>query len=478
MDAERAETHLRLLAEAELRHAVAPAGDVTIPVSGLNGARIMRVAQALISVNVLDAEMADAILADFDLAVATRQPVSRGAPIALRPPGIRRRIARLVQTSTRQTYSGFAGAGASATSSRPAGQHEADRTVPVGMMIPLRDKDAHGELYVLAYSHTASGSRFTVAAWLRGEHPARIRSLPAGFDLLDNFTATDDRGDRYTLGFSGGGGDATWAGLLKLNPDPPSGIRWLDLTAAGSRPRRISLDTPAHPPAATSTGTSRPAGEHLLDVTAAQILTQVADQPPGRHGARRYGDSHLAVGLGDVIEALQAAGALSPLSAVPGQLATLCESLDLHDHGIVAPPAAGLPKPWLGMLAHAHRRKRDTDPPREGCAGAAVTLPEVDGVTVSVLGLHADQDGTILHLHASGVALEPEPGLAALPLFWLLDDTGRWHTTTESGWSTEHDGELTARLRIVPPLTRGTSIDIIAAGQSAEVRVTLTLVWR
>jgi hypothetical protein len=57
-----------------------------------------------------------------------------------------------------------------------------------------------------------------------------------------------------------------------------------------------------------------------------------------------------ADGLGDVIAALRAAGALSPLSPVPGQLAALCARLHLTGHGITAPPARNLPGPWLSML--------------------------------------------------------------------------------------------------------------------------------
>jgi hypothetical protein len=42
------------------------------------------------------------------------------------------------------------------------------------------------------------------------------------------------------------------------------------------------------------------------------------------------------------IAALQACGALSPLSPVPGQVAALCASLDVTGHGITARPARQL----------------------------------------------------------------------------------------------------------------------------------------
>jgi hypothetical protein len=177
-----------------------------------------------------------------------------------------------------------------------------------------------------------------------------------------------------------------------------------------------------------------------------------------------------------VVDALTAAGALSPLSRVPGQLATLCESLEVRDHGITATPAADLPKPWLSLLTHVNRRKRFIESQRAGYAGAAVTLPPLDGVTVSILGLHSDRDGTMLHVHASGLApgeLEP----ASLPVLWLRDESGRWHVASPNGWQRQ-EREVTAQLRVLPPLTSGSSLDVFARGRSAEVRATLRLTWR
>jgi hypothetical protein len=130
------------------------------------------------------------------------------------------------------------------------------------------------------------------------------------------------------------------------------------------------------------------------------------------------------------------------------------------------------------VLAHAQRKKPDTALPREGCAGAAIVLPELDGVTVSILGLDAAEDCTMLHVHATGVDLAADSEAGFLPVLWLRDDAGRWHAAQTTSWSTGHDGEATAQLLIVPPLTRSASIDIIAAGRSAEVRTTLPLGWR
>jgi len=107
-----------------------------------------------------------------------------------------------------------------------------------------------------------------------------------------------------------------------------------------------------------------------------------------------------ADGLGDIITALQTCGALSPLSPVPGQLAALCADLNVNGHGIPAPSVRDLPEPWLSLLACYRRRKTGATPARDGCAAAAVMLPEVDGIRLAILGLHNCQDSTVVHMHA------------------------------------------------------------------------------
>ena len=71
------ETHLRQLAEAELRRATAPGAQ------GLGHAgRLPLVAYALIAVGAVDVGAADEIRAELDLALAARQPgVGSAAPV-------------------------------------------------------------------------------------------------------------------------------------------------------------------------------------------------------------------------------------------------------------------------------------------------------------------------------------------------------------------------------------------------------------
>jgi hypothetical protein len=194
----------------------------------------------------------------------------------------------------------------------------------------------------------------------------------------------------------------------------------------------------------------------------------------------------VADGLGDAITALQACGVLSPLSPVPGQLAALSATLNVSGHGITARPARQLPRPWLSMLAHYRRRTPEQAPGRDGCAAAAVALPDLDGIRLTLLGLHNADGTTVLYGHASGIT-PPGPGRPPgaeldFPLsIWIRDNGGQWHATraTARGWSAEDDREMTLRLQVVPPLSRATTwIEVLAAGPSAQARAALPVRWQ
>jgi hypothetical protein len=454
---DRGETHLRLVAEAELRRVREQ--DASVPA----GARVLRVAQALTAVGAIDTATADAIKADFELALTGRQrrpPGGRSADSPWVPTAWRRMPRRSGQPGASQPAAG------PSVNTGPSGV--ADRLVPVGMTIPVRSAESHGELHLLTYVQTAAGAWFTTMAGLHSvPAPGQPRPDPPGLELLHRLAATDGAGRAYTLTFRGGGaagnGSAEWSGQLKLDPDPPPGLSWLDLAAGPAEPAtRIHLDSPP-PPDVTITPTALTPGEHLLDGLAASLLGS---------GRTRIGPgllTHAADQLDDIVEALKAVGALPPLSPVPGQLATLYARMNVPS--VTAAPAGDLPERWLSVLAR-QRGNPDPDPdPSQSCAGAAVALPELDGIKIMILGLHSNESGTVLHLHAS--AVEPKGGL---PVLWLRDDGGHWHTTRPRGTGAR-DGEVTMRLLIVPPVHRSAWIEVVAAGASAEARTTLALRW-
>ena len=142
------------------------------------------------------------------------------------------------------------------------------------------------------------------------------------------------------------------------------------------------------------------------------------------------------------------------------------------------------------MAQHADAPGREPQPPPAPgiLAATVVRLPEIDGATIAIAGLHHGERGTILHLLATGVTLEGDwpyaRGVRPLPVLWIRDSGGRWHATrldsVVSPWGGNGANPWTATrmvrvwLRIVPPLDRGTAwIEISGAGRSAQVRVTL-----
>ena len=167
---------------------------------------------------------------------------------------------------------------------------------------------------------------------------------------------------------------------------------------------------------------------------------------------------------------------------MPARLAALCASLRIGGHGITAAPAPELPEPWLSMLTHYHRRKPETAPAGDGFAGVAAALPELEGIRLVLLGLHNCDGGTWMDT----LALGQVPGLQhralgldmAFPLsIWVRDGAGRWHAARPAGWYHEA-GEAALTLRLTPPLTRSCAwIEVLATGQSAEVRATVPLCW-
>jgi hypothetical protein len=508
MNRERAETFLRLLVETELRGPVLPsrADERPRPRAApptaeapfvMRSVALTRAAWALTAVGALDPETADAVMAEAELAMAVRvrpglaETGTGGPPLAVPVGPGRFASARLVFRPGHGPWGGpgarlprapaaeesveGAATGADAGAAGEAGGPE--RYVPVGVMILFHDETVSGELDLMSYAHTAAGARL-VATWqARDPLASRRRGLPP----IDAFTVTDDRGQRYELIF-GTKGRSESSCDLNLRPDPPPDIRWLDITAPGEQAVRVDLERPAGVPAPAVREVGLAAGEHLLNRIAERVLTMAPDFPGQLAAMAPVPMAGVVAGLGVTVAALEAAGVLPPRSPVPARLAALCASLGISGHGITAAPAPDLPEPWLSLLSHYHRRRPGTAPARDGFAAAAAALPELDGIRLVLLGLHNCDGGTWVNALAHGRLARRQHGPhgldIAFPLsIWIRDDAGRWHVARPAGWFDEGD-EATVTLRLTPPLTRAPArIEVLAAGQSAEVRATVPLCW-
>jgi hypothetical protein len=446
VDRERGEAYLRLLAEAELRagHTDADLG------------RMRWVAQALNSVRALETGTAEAIIADHAVALGSRRRSYRGLMLGEPPP--------LPHGPWGAPwFTGPAGAGS-------PDQGGPDRLMPLGLTIRHVHDRTERELHLLSYSRTAAGAWFVIA-WVASPSAASSGNpLPFG-----PIQITDDRGTRYSSSFSGAGGSDP-VGHLALHPDPVDDIQWFELALPGSPALRIGVN-PDGPPddiCPQVRETSLSAGEHFLNRSAELLLVsslRYSSRP------RRWPDD-LVTWLGDVIAALEAAGALSPVSPVPGQIAALCARLGITRHGITAPPARCLPQPWLSLLGCQHK-KPDPPPAWDGFAAVAAALPELNGITLTLLGVLSLGAKTVLYLRASGYGGPAGSPDQEIPLsVWVRASDGRWYATKLDHWSNDgRDHMLT--LHLVPPLpTFAAWIELLAAGPSAEVSARLPLRWQ
>jgi hypothetical protein len=417
MDRERAETYLRLLAEAELRRAMnAPAGR-----RGWWSTRLELAARALCALGAVGAGVANSVQADFGLAVAERRDLPAPHLVPERD--------------------------------EPAPGHASCRVVPVGQVISIGDGDVRRELLLVAYAQSAAGARF----------------MGTG-ERFPPFPATDDRGVRYQI---------TWmigpaAMEMLLRPDPRHQVRWLDLTPAGQPAVRVHLDPQVPPDVSVTRDAHRP-GELMLDVIAARIILAALSRE--RLAADAELRSFVGAGPGYIVAALDGTGLLPPDSPLPGQLAGLCTRIGLDGHGITAPPAGDLPERWDSLLT---RRREQADPPAPGILAATVAeLPELDGARITIAGLHHAGGRTIMHLLVSGVTLDHDwpydRGTRPMLMLWVHDSKGSWHATRPASVS-EWGNAIRMCLEIIPPLDRDTArIEVCVAGRSAQARLILPL---
>jgi hypothetical protein len=463
---ERAETYLRLRAEAEVRRLLRLPGGVPDPrwvllpptrpgvhVSIVDIARSVQqvrwAGEILVAAGLLADESVTRIAAELDVALMLRSRTE--------PAWFTRRLGWVLEQL------------GSAPGEQAPPDHRAAqpmRMTPIGRVLGVANDRAPSDLHLMTLVRAQDGAELAVAMrmrWPLDGSSADLEITGAGPQHLpyDQLWAVDDRGADYRLGLAGEGRTVTWQGTIQLSPAPPPGARWLDLIADGThRLIRLDLDAPAPPARVTiERSPAVPAGERLLGAQAERILASAWDIE-GPDADQR---------LGEMITVLAAAGAIAADSATPGHLAALCQRLGAEENGITAPAAAEIPGPWASILA-----QRDAEPPGhpgELFAPLAVVLPDIEGARFALAGLTSAAGESHLHVVASGMPELPAPGRDTGFSWWIRDGAGNWHVAVETDPPARPAGQTAFRLRLTPPLDASPdTIEVVVTGPVTRVR--------
>jgi hypothetical protein len=446
--ADRAETYLRLLAEAALRPAAN--GDIS---------RVRRAAEALTDAGVLGDQTVAEILADVHLALRVRGR-RQAAGVASR---LRRLRGFQPGSSLRQ----------------PGGQREPWRVLPLGrppagsrLMALIRTPDRALAPAVLQFP------------------AAPMEPLDTDIGPLTTLTATDDLGTSYRIGFPDGTwAGSTWTGTISLHPAPPLAVRRLEISSPNGPVLRADLSAaPAGhlAPVLALEPVGESPGERVLTRRAEAMLAALARENPAARGARLPPDTD------ELAAILEGAGLLSPLSAAPARLATLAQLLGLPTQR----PASEIPARWTEVVAYYGRRRQPA--PVAGTAAIGVVLPTLDGARFAVAGLHSGGPGTFLHVVAEGLrpvshsrqrGLPWGPGALGSPWeaapavdagfsWWVRDDAGGWHLGAIEEVNPVGGREGLLRMALLPPLGHcTTALSLEVSGPVQHVTANLPVRW-
>jgi hypothetical protein len=337
---------------------------------------------------------------------------------------------------------------------------------PIGVAADCQIEGKPSRIYFSAFVLSPAKASLEFALRFPPElflHSPGMRRRP--MDSLDDVSASDDRGGSYRTHFSGGGGAGHWDGRFDLRPLPPVGVRWLDVTVPGGNVVRMPLDAPAA--TLTTTFTPLPPGEradrHLDAVTTRMLLYGTV-----------WGDDENPQDL-LTASALLEAGILE--SDNPA-LARFVAAADLVGVDLPAPLAGiarrELPAEWLSLTA----RREEEDGPT-GVVLFAAALPELDGAHCVLTGLQSEPEQATLHMTAQGWP-DHHHGRHNTEVFrWTArDDLGGWYLASESSGSWG-GGQADLELRLEPALNpQARALDIILTGKTGQVSVTVPLEWR
>ena len=449
-----AETYLRLIAEAELRHRPLISGP------GPHPHRVWLAAATLAAAGVIAPGVAWQVTSEFETCAGLRSgnpgPVisSLRQPTGGHPPG----------------------------TSPAGGKPDVPTVVQVGATLPLPPEQEgwYGEFCLLSLARTDSHAALAVAARWAGQTRRAAGPRPEHAPYYE-VGAVDDQGVRYRLSLwdMGAHGDLEWWDChLGLHPAPAPGTRWLEV-GPGAQGQRVRIDLAAPPgPAQIVTGQVPPASP------VARLVDQIGDDLLGLESAGTGASGRLEGRVRQVIQDLIGAGALRAGDPAVLRLAGLGWRLGV-DLGLGGPvPARALPPAWVSLLADGHAH----DGP-DAVAPFTAGLPEIGGARFALAGLRSARGGATLHVMASGWKPEghgwlvqgtrPGDSPLDLSLSWRArDSTGRWHVVSGMSWGSAAQTGGMIRMYLTPPLhPAATALDVIVTGAASEIRATVPLDW-
>ena len=449
-DAQRAETYLRLRADAELSEAMSRArghaDDDLLEIGRKNMARVGALAGALSAVGAVPEPVAASVIADLGDALVSRHllpsadldtelvlPGPSPRPVSLRavPAGVTAECA----------VEGFG--------------------YPVRIRFGALVTDGQSARITWRAAFTDPALTGPRAPFLGPEPSTALRNVPAADDLGGRHRVASS----LTHGRFGSGGRFRWEGWCRLEPAPSAAARWLELTLAGNRPVRISLDHPRVEQAAIVTALDpATAAERYVDAGSVALLADDPVRPPGVVA--------MAVDL-------LAAGVLQPDSPSLARLAAVArrQGLPLPEPlGSVEP--ALLPAEWAGLLDRI-----GTDNGASGVVFAAAVLPEVEGVRCVITELASRPDISTFRVYARAWPYSYS-GYHGLPqhddrYHWDVRDNlgARYATSAWTGAGTGGEAEFPLRLR--PPVSpRARELQITLMGRTSQASVSVPLDWQ
>lgn len=457
MPSAAAESHVRLLAEAQLRRAMAAPsytwldedfrlGGEPAKEAGLH--RVRAVVSALHRVGALDGVAAQSLLSDFAAALAARglAPAERLLDVALADPSE---------------------PGPTERAGRPApgGRY---RAIPISGAVPAEWGGYLGEVHLQTLALAPDSAMIVTTFVSSWREPAGLPgdglSAQPSFPPFGESGLTDDLGRPYRLDYQTAEGGWHQYGVLGISPVPPADVRWLDMPAGAAGVLRIPVaGRGAAARVSIEPVPARGAGEHLL--------TAVADTLLGGGSMVGMAATSIAAGLSEVETALRAVHALPDGSAIAAHLAALCQRRSIEVRGPLArrAQATGLPSPWASVLSRSQHRDG-----RTGVIPLAAVLPELDGARFVLAGLSSWERQLSVPFAAWGWSPRPRVFRPGQPFsWWARDDAGHWYVGRTGPF---HSMARTYQVEFTPPLhPDARSLDIILTGSAARVTVSVPL---